>query len=163
MAYACPVCQTLAPDGEHLAHHLAIVAMTRGGEHEDWLDEHAEAAAGEQSEDWREASPDDLAALATEHADEVEHDLVDDSAGAHPDVGHAHQDGHEHGGHADGHSRASGADSDEAAAVLAEAREMTEEMLDAPEGGAVGEEAPDDDGADGDAPGTEAAETDSDE
>lgn len=72
MAYACPVCAALAPDGEHLAHHLAIVAMTRGGEHETWLDEHADG--------WRDAEPATVAATATDHAETVEHDLADHAA-----------------------------------------------------------------------------------
>ncbi|AGN01180.1 hypothetical protein L593_06155 [Salinarchaeum sp. Harcht-Bsk1] len=161
MAYACPVCETLAPDGEHLAHHLAIVAMTRGGDHERWLDDHA---AG-----WREEGPEALAATATEYAETVEHELADESAGEHPDVGHDHgQTGGA--GHADRVSQIGGAeppaaDNEETAAVLAEAREITQRMLgedeasgsEKPNGETSGNEENDDERGEG------PAETDTDE
>jgi hypothetical protein len=134
VAYACPVCETIAPDAEHLAHHLAIVGMTRSGEHEAWLDEHA---AG-----WQESSPEELAATATEHAEQVEHELADEAAGGRPDVGHAHDHGHgaEHGGQPGGATPANAAGSDETASVLAEAREMTQRMLDEDDEGSDGDE-----------------------
>lgn len=139
MAYACPVCETIAPDGEHLAHHLAIVGMTRSGEHEAWLDEHA---AG-----WQESSPEELAATATEHAEQVEHELADEAAGERPDVGHAHDHGPgaEHGGQPGGGTPSNAAGSDETAAVLAEAREMTERMLDEDDEAVEGDESGSDD------------------
>jgi hypothetical protein len=142
VAYACPVCDSLAPDGEHLAHHLAIVAMSRGGEHETWLDEHADG--------WREESPETLATFALEHAEEVDHELADATAGDRPDAGHdhggagAHDHGHAHGTGAQGGAGGSGggnaagrgstgasvASDEETQAVLAEAREITQRMLD---------------------------------
>jgi hypothetical protein len=164
VAYACPVCATVAPDGEHLAHHLAIVAMTRGGEHESWLDEHAPG--------WQEASPEELAATATDHAEQVEHELADEAAGGRPDVGHAHDHGGARGGQPGGATPSTGAGGDETAAVLAEAREITQRMLeedDEPADGDGGGDAdggaaagPDEDAAT-DADGEDAAGTDSDE
>ena len=40
MGYECPVCGTPQADAGHLANHLAITAIARGGDHEIWLDEH---------------------------------------------------------------------------------------------------------------------------
>ena len=148
MAYACPVCATLAPDAEHLAHHLAIVAMTRGGEHEAWLDEHAG--------DWRESGPDELGPTAVEHAETVDHELADASAAEHPASGHDHDA--ESAGSASGRpdavgggDRSASAGREETAAVLAEAREITQRML--------GEDEPGDSGDRDD----ESIETDTDE
>jgi hypothetical protein len=158
VAYACPVCETIAPDGEHLAHHLAIVAMTRNEEHETWLDDHAP--------DWQESSPGELAAVATERADEIDHELADEAAGGRPDVGHAHGHGGDRGRRTGDTAPSTDAGDDETAAVLAEAQELTQRMLGEDEEASDGGRADADDqggdepsGVDPDA----TAETDSDE
>jgi hypothetical protein len=68
MGYCCPVCELPQADGEHLANHLAITAMTHGDDHEDWLDEHAPG--------WDESSPEELAAAVVDHAAETDHETV---------------------------------------------------------------------------------------
>lgn len=62
MAYACPVCDVVESDAEHLAHHLAVTASLHEGDHAAWLDDHAP--------DWPERSPSELGATAIEHAEE---------------------------------------------------------------------------------------------
>jgi len=68
MGYCCPVCDVPQADGEHLANHLAITAMTHGEDHEDWLDEHAPG--------WADSGPEELAAIVVEHAEETEHETI---------------------------------------------------------------------------------------
>lgn len=118
MGYACPVCEAPQQDGEHLANHLAFTAMLRDDEHREWLDEHAPG--------WNEDSPDKLADRVTDHAAEAEFDAVfedttdDDAhrgdvdllAGPEPKTG-----------------AGTGRVDDDTAAVLDEARALTEEML----------------------------------
>ena len=133
MGYRCPVCGDPQADGVHLANHLAFTAMVRGGEHEDWLDEHVP--------DWASRGEDGLAAAVTELADSAEYPQVfEDTTGNHDyERGNAHgnEEAHDHGHAGD----AMGADSlpvdvqavdnvemdEEAAEMLAEAREMTRE------------------------------------
>jgi hypothetical protein len=133
MGYRCPVCGDPQADGVHLANHLAFTAMVRGGEHEDWLDEHVP--------DWAARGEDGLAAAVTELADSAEYPQVfEDTTGNHDyERGNAHgnEEAHDHGRAGD----AMGADSlpvdvqavdnvemdEEAAEMLAEAREMTRE------------------------------------
>jgi len=159
MAYECPVCGVVAPDGEHLAHHLAVVASTRGGDHERWLEEHAP--------DWAEGGPADLAGTVLRHAESVDHDLADEAAD------HDHDpldppgipdgvptDGRPAGRRPPGGGRSDDAsapeagddsalEAEETAAVLSEARELTRRMRE---------------GADADGePGTDEPETDTDE
>jgi len=153
MGYACPVCETPHPDGEHLANHLAFTALLGREDHEAWLDEHAP--------DWEESGPEELAPLVVEAVPETEFPQVfDDTTGG----GHDHDHGdHQHAGDdpaptveehlARGGRRGYGrgdrtADAED---VLAEAREMTAEMLDDD----LGEES--DDGDDAAATGDEAA------
>jgi hypothetical protein len=145
MGYRCPVCGDPQADGVHLANHLAFTAMVRGGEHEDWLDEHVP--------DWAARGEDGLAAAVTELADSAEYPQVfEDTTGNHDhERGQAHDHGEAHGhgeahrhGEAHDHGRAgdaAGVDSlpvdvqavdnvemdEEAAEMLAEAREMTRE------------------------------------
>ncbi|MFB6235505.1 MAG: DUF5810 domain-containing protein [Halopenitus sp.] len=120
MGYACPVCEIPQRDGEHLAHHLAFTAMLHGEDHEAWLDDHVD--------DWAEREPDELAADVTPHAEDAEyHEVFEDTTQDHgrPDVGHQHGQG------GIGHNidtRGKDVDS-ETAAVLEEARELTQEML----------------------------------
>ena len=142
MGYACPVCETPQSDGEHLANHLAFAAILGDEEHESWLDEHAPG--------WNEDGPDELAPRIIEYADEEEYPQVfEDTAHDH---GHDHGHSHNHGGHgledelqqAGGYGRdaAMGAD---AQRIMAEAQEMTEQMLDdEDEDGENGEEDSDD-------------------
>ena len=131
MGYRCPVCGDPQADGVHLANHLAFTAMVRGGEHEDWLDEHVP--------DWAARGEDGLAAAVTELADSTEYPQVfDDTTGTHErGQAHGHGEAHDHGRAGD----ETGADSlpvdvqavdnvemdEEAAEMLAEAREMTRE------------------------------------
>lgn len=64
MGYACPVCSTEEADGVHLANHFAVTASLGRENHLEWLEHHAP--------DWDERSPDELAEIVTEHAQEVE-------------------------------------------------------------------------------------------
>lgn len=68
MGYACPVCGTPQADGEHLADHLAITAIARGGDHEAWLDEHVA--------DWADRDAAALAELVVEHAPDADYPQV---------------------------------------------------------------------------------------
>jgi len=133
MGYACPVCETPHPDGEHLANHLAFTALLGRADHEAWLDEHAP--------DWDQLGPDELAPLVVEAVPETEFPQVFDDT-TEGDHGHAHGgQGHQHGedaaptveehlarGGRRGYGR--GDRTADAEDVLAEAREMTAEMLD---------------------------------
>jgi hypothetical protein len=121
MGYCCPVCELPQADGEHLANHLAITAMTHGDDHEDWLDEHA---AG-----WDESSPEELAEIVVEHAAETNHETVfEDTTERGPrERGRTFEDelsrqlgAQQHGGRGDL--------TDEADQVLAEAQELTAQM-----------------------------------
>ncbi|WP_435062135.1 DUF5810 domain-containing protein [Halobaculum sp. EA56] len=145
MGYACPVCETPQRDGEHLANHLAFTAMLHGDDHEAWLDEHVD--------DWGARTPADLASAVVEFAEEDEYEEVfEDTAG--PTEGRPrsergadatrehgandHEHSHDHGAPdrpdvagdaAGGLGGVAGAVTDEAVeSVLAEARELTEEM-----------------------------------
>ena len=91
MGYACPVCTDPQADATHLANHLAFTALVRGGDHEEWLDEHVpewgsmdEATLGEE-----------LVELAAD-ADypQVFEDTTDQGQGHEHEGGH----GHEHAG-----------------------------------------------------------------
>lgn len=134
--YACPVCEAPQPDATHLANHLAFTALLRGGDHESWLDEHAPG--------WGESGAEALAARVVDHVEETEFDAVfEDTTGAEPH-GHDHGHGPEHGtGQGPGDDRGDvpypGMDpsagrrrrdpSDAVTReVLAEARELTEQM-----------------------------------
>lgn len=123
MGYSCPVCEDPQADGVHLANHLAITAMTRGGDHEEFLDEHVP--------EWQELGEDELAERLQGAADETEYPQVfEDTTG-----GHDHD--HDHTGSPQrGHG--SGADSipfdteipdapsdDEAGEIIEEAMELT--------------------------------------
>ncbi|MFB6126127.1 MAG: DUF5810 domain-containing protein [Halolamina sp.] len=126
MGYACPVCDTPQRDGEHLANHLAFTAMLREDGHREWLDDTVPK--------WDEYGPEELADRVAGHALDAELDEVfEDTTG--PDAGHDHA----HHGDADLLGAGSGAagaadvgvddvDAD-AAEVVAEARELTEQML----------------------------------
>jgi len=132
MGYACPVCEAPQADGEHLANHLAFTAMLGREDHESWLDEHAPG--------WEESDPEALAEEVVDSVPETEFPQIFD------DTTHDH-DGHDHGGHDHQHAAAPdetpfeqelahqtrgagrGDLTGEAQDVMAEAREMTERML----------------------------------
>ncbi len=151
MGYACPVCGDPQADAGHLANHLAFTAMTRGDEHEEWLDEHAP--------DWEDLGESELAAEVSGEAEETEFPQVFEAsnlAEGRDGGGHDHGDGHDHGGQghaghdhsAHGHdhgvdpaaarSRGRGELDDEAREILAEARSITEEMQSGEGGGDAG-------------------------
>jgi hypothetical protein len=115
MGYACPVCEDPQADATHLANHLAFTALTGGNDHEAWLDEHV----GE----WGQYGERELAEIVVEHAEQREFPQVFEESGT---------DSHDHATDlppgADGHRDRSMSDAD--ADVLAEARELTKEMLD---------------------------------
>lgn len=124
MGYACPVCEAPQADGEHLANHLAITAIMGREGHEEWLDEHAP--------DWEDSTPSELAETVVDHVPETEfpqlfEDTTDGRAHEHGGTQSFEQEIAEQGA---GHGR--GDLTDETREVLAEARELTEEMLDEP-------------------------------
>jgi hypothetical protein len=140
MGYSCPVCGDPQADDEHLANHLAFTAMIRGGDHEEFLDEHVP--------DWESLGEADLGEVVSEMADDEEYPQVfEDTTGhdhAHDHQGHAHGDesegtqdgaGHDRVSPEDlpvGASRLDGADLDDAPAdVLAEAQELTRKRREA--------------------------------
>jgi hypothetical protein len=105
MGYECPVCGAEEADGEHLANHLAFTALVRGGDHEAFLDEHVP--------DWESRDPESLASEVTPHAAETDAEPVTES--------HDHEmPAAERTGRADL--------SGEAAAILEDAQELTQEM-----------------------------------
>ncbi len=126
MGYECPVCGTEEADGEHLANHLAFTALTRGGDHEAWLDERVP--------DWADRDPDGLANEVTGYATETDAEPSTES--------------HDH--DVPAVERPENADlSGNAAEILAEAEAMTRQMHegeDADEENAGGENATDDTG-----------------
>jgi len=114
MGYSCPVCGDPQADDVHLANHLAFTAMLRGGEHEQWLDEHAP--------DWGQLDDDGLAEIVVEHAEETEYQQVFEDTTGHD------QTGHEQASDLPGGAEIpSGELDEEAQDILTEAREMTRE------------------------------------
>jgi hypothetical protein len=118
MGHACPVCETPQRDAEHLANHLAFTAMLHGDTHEEWLDDHAP--------EWEEAGVAELAPVVVEYADDVAYEAVFEDTASGAD--HAHE-----GSPAAAPFDAGDLDAD-AKRALAEAREMTREMLDEADG-----------------------------
>ena len=117
MGYACPVCGVEQPDGVHLANHLAVTASLGRADHRNWLDDYAP--------EWGDCGPDELAARVTEFTPEIETPDVDDGGGRAPNLEtelatHSRRPGRG-GAVADRHD-------DEVESVLAEARELTEQM-----------------------------------
>jgi len=142
MGYRCPVCDEPQLDGEHLANHLAFTAMIRSEEHAAWLDDRVD--------DWRELRPAELAEQVTPLA--PEEDLPEETEA--PDT-HDHGPARERGRGAYSERRREARDrereelTDEAAEVMAEAREMTREIHERAEGSGSG--SANDEGAGGDA------------
>ena len=86
MGYACPVCETPQADAGHLANHLAITAIARGGDHEAWLDDHVP--------DWSDLDEATLADRAVDHATETEYPQVfEDTTGGDHGAGDGDIDG----------------------------------------------------------------------
>jgi len=116
MGYACPVCSDPQADAAHLANHLAFTALTGGDDHEAWLDD--------QVPEWGQFGEAELAERVVDHAEQREFPQVFEESGT---GGHDHTEDLPAG--ADSH-RGAASMSDDDAAVLAEARELTKEMLD---------------------------------
>lgn len=109
MGYACPVCETPEADGRHLANHLAFTALTGGGAHEDWLDEHVP--------EWGQLGEDALAEQVVPVAEETDvADVFEEEAGETPPI--------------DPHPERTPAPvlDEEAADIVAEAQEYTRTM-----------------------------------
>ena len=85
MGFSCPVCDDPQADGVHLANHLAITALTRGGDHEAWLDDHVP--------EWETLSEDELADQVREMAEDADYPRVFEDT----TTEHEHADGHSHG------------------------------------------------------------------
>ena len=117
MGYACPVCDDPQADATHLANHLAFTALTGGDDHEAWLDDHVPG--------WGQLGETELAERVVDHAEQREFPQVFEESGL-EDHGHDHTGDLPPG--ADSH-RGGAAMSDDDAAVLEEARELTREML----------------------------------
>jgi len=148
MGYSCPVCEDPQSDAGHLANHLAFTAITHGGDHEDWLDDHVPG--------WGQLGEAELAEEVAGEAEETEFPQVFEESGLEDSHDHDHQ--HGHGGHQHGaggqslddhgldpsaaRSRGAGDLDEEAKKIMAEARELTEEIRDGDE------ERSDDDGSD---------------
>jgi hypothetical protein len=118
MGYECPVCGDPQADAGHLANHLAFTAMTSGADHEAWLDDHVP--------DWGGMGESDLADEVVEYAEETDFPQVFDESGVED-----HDHGDEQPSVEAARERADRELSDDDAEVLAEARDLTKEMLDA--------------------------------
>lgn len=155
MSYECPVCATPQADARHLANHVAFTALLGDAEHEAWLDEHApgwaEEGEAELAPRIAEHAPEgefsrvfEDTAGGLEGADPA--DPPEERSGALFEDADGHDHDHVHGiprdpdragraAHGDrtAHLAGPGADPDdldeETREVIAEAREMTREML----------------------------------
>lgn len=119
MGYACPVCEHPQADAEHLANHLAITAIARGGAHERWLDEHVD--------EWETQSAAELAAALAPHVEETATPIDDvrPPAGQRPPSGQAAHEDAADGGHQPPSTTPDGAVGAETRAALSRARELT--------------------------------------
>ncbi|WP_336325335.1 DUF5810 domain-containing protein [Halovenus sp. HT40] len=123
MGYSCPVCEDPQADGVHLANHLAITAMTRGGDHEAFLDEYVP--------NWQELDEQSLAEKLQGSAEETEYPQVfEDTTGGH-DHDHDHTGSPQRGGGSPTDSIPFEADmpdepsEDDAEEIMEEAMELT--------------------------------------
>jgi hypothetical protein len=133
MGYACPVCMGPQADPRHLADHLAVTAMVHGDDHEAWLDDHVP--------DWSEMGPAELGPVVAEHAPETDypqvfedtsdHDHGEDLHGLEEEIAGAGRRGPGR-----GDATAAGRE------VVAEARELTRQMLDGESGSDRGDDDP---------------------
>ena len=136
MGYACPVCEAPQADAGHLANHVAFTALTGNDAHEAWLDETVP--------EWGQLGEAELSDILVDHAEEAEYpDVFEDTTGpsqdhSHHSHGHGHQPGAGRRGQGPPQLSAGGnggppADdgslSADDRAVLAEARDLTREML----------------------------------
>lgn len=131
MGYACPVCSSPQADGEHLANHLAFTALTSGGEHETWLDEHVP--------EWGQLGEAELADEVTDDATETEFPQVFEASGDGRKRGARDHDGDAQDGRetsaadargvdvAAARERADGELDEETRAIVEEARKLTRE------------------------------------
>jgi len=86
MAYLCPVCEEPFADSQGCTNHLAVAAVLHGGDHESWLTETVEAAAGESADSWESIRRADLAELVADRAEKTadhEHPADHNHPGAH--------------------------------------------------------------------------------
>jgi hypothetical protein len=124
MGYECPVCAAPQADERHLADHLAMTALTRGGDHESWLEDTVP--------EWERMGPDELGPVVAESATEREFPQVFEDTTAH-DHGERLEEEIARSGR-----RGPGGRGDLTEATrdaLEEAREMTAEMVDDSEDG----------------------------
>ena len=158
MGYSCPVCGDPQADDEHLANHLAITAMIRGGDHEAFLDDHVpewesmnESELGEQvvelaaEEEYPQVFEDttgqDHAHGQHHHAHEHDHaQRHDESAHDQGSAGHSSHDDLPPGANRLGDGNADGVPGD----ILTEAQELTRKRQENAEDGAVDGDADDD-------------------
>jgi hypothetical protein len=142
MGYACPVCDDPQADDVHLANHLAFTAMTGGDDHEAWLDERVP--------DWGQLGEAELSTEVVEYAEETEFPQVFEDTVDRSGDGHGHDHGHGDLPQGGDRHRGSNALSDHDSEVLAEARDLTREML------RDGDDETDGDAADSDTPDSDA-------
>jgi hypothetical protein len=125
MGYACPVCTDPQADAAHLANHLAFTALVRGGDHEEWLDEHVP--------EWDSMNEETLGNQLVDLAEDTDYPQVFEDT---TDQGHDHDHagGHDHGRGTQDISDAMLSEAESALAdedietpddVMAEARELT--------------------------------------
>lgn len=119
MGFSCPVCGDPQADGVHLANHLAITALTRGGAHEAWLDE--------QVPEWETLDEEELGERVRDLAADTEYPQVFEDTTDDGHNSHDHQEGRS------GESLPPGAEmlpdelDEDTEAVIREAMEMTRE------------------------------------
>ncbi|MFC7075370.1 DUF5810 domain-containing protein [Haloarcula halophila] len=118
MGYTCPVCTDPQADDRHLANHIAFTAITGDTAHEEWLDDHVP--------DWGSMGESELADLVVEYADETEYPQVFEDT---TDQGHDHHHEQDRPQGSAG-QRGSRSLSEGDREVLAEARDLTRQMLD---------------------------------
>ncbi len=125
MGYQCPVCSDPQADAVHLANHLAFTAIARGGDHEEWLDEHAP--------DWGQLDDEQLGERVTQYAETVEFpQLFEDTTDQLQDHDVPHQQGHTHQSERLNRQRSEQFDA-ETQAIIQRARELTRQRRNAGE------------------------------
>jgi hypothetical protein len=135
MAYRCPVCDVVQPDGEHLANHLAITAMLDREDHADWLDAHAPNFGDMEPTELAEAITPHVETVDTEADDDHDHAHDPGPAGESTSRGHSETAAFEHAierqagrGRTTPGAQGGGLDP-ETQAILEEAQELTAAML----------------------------------